>query len=95
MIGTPRTTSMNTMLSARMAGIRERRPRASATAGGNAAANPTVDRTHVSGRPPQDALGTSARPRILPRSSTIAAMGTAIQRPSSQGFHHARTALAA
>ena len=69
-----------------MAGICERRPNASTTASGNAAANPTVDRTSVSGSPPQNSLGTSARPSHPPRSSTIAPIGTAIQHTQQPGL---------
>lgn len=56
--GTPRISSMYTTHSALMAGMRERRPRASSTPNGNARAMPKVARIRVSGRPPQRAFST-------------------------------------
>ncbi|CAB3732533.1 hypothetical protein LMG3458_04967 [Achromobacter deleyi] len=56
--GTPRMSSMYTTHSALIAGIFERRPRASSTPIGKAKAMPNVDRISVSGRPPQRAFST-------------------------------------
>jgi hypothetical protein len=84
---------MYAVQSALMAGIRERRPRASATASGIAAAKPIVDKTNVSGNPPHLSVGTSARPRKPPRSSATALIGPASQTPSNAGPHQARLAL--
>ena len=57
--GTPRTSSMYAMHRPLIAGSSDRRPSASATASGKAAANPTVERSNVNGSPPQNSLGTS------------------------------------
>ena len=92
--GTPRTSSMYAMHRPLIAGKGDRRPSASATASGNATANPTVDRRNVNGRPPQNSLGTSESPNSPPRSSVTAAAGRTIHRPSSRQFHQVRTVLA-
>jgi hypothetical protein len=92
--GTPRINSTYTMQIVRSAGRCERRPSATRTASGNAAAMPIVESSSVSGNPPQRSVSTSDKPNTPPRISTKNAANTTIHAISNHRLHNGRVQLA-